>query len=94
MPCKLAWIHHSTCHSSTNYEPLRFILGRKPKLPSQCKKVSTDITKIQDLTQDEVDNIIEMAKLENREILMEMREDIFDDAEGNMVGTKKTEKKL
>ena len=79
------WIHHATCHSSTNYEPLRFILGRKPKLPSQCKKV-TEITKIQDLTQDEVDNIIEMAKLENIEILT--------DAAGNMAGTKKTEKKL
>ena len=80
----VAWIHHSTSHSSTNYEPLRFILGRKPKLPSQCKKVGTDITKIKDLTKDEVDNIIEMAKLKNIEILMEMREDIFDDAAGNI----------
>ena len=38
-----AWIHHSTCHSSTNYKPLRFILGRKPKLPSQCVKKSAQI---------------------------------------------------
>ena len=79
----VAWKHHSTCHPSTNYEPLRFILGRKPKLPSECKKVGTDIQQIQDLTEDEVD-IIEMAKLENIEILMEMREEIFDDAAGNI----------
>ena len=77
----VAWIHCSTCHSSTNYKPLRFILGRKPKLPS--KNVGTDIQQIQDLTEDEVD-IIEMAKIENIEILMEMREEIFDDAAGNI----------
>ena len=89
----MAWIHQSTCHSSTNYEPLRFILGRKPKLPSQCKKVGRDITQIEDLTQDEVDNIIEMAKLENIEILMQMREDIFDDAAGNIWQAQKRQKR-
>ena len=89
----VAWIHPSTCHSSTNYESLRFILGRKPKLPSQCKKVDTDITQIQDLTQDEVDNILEMAKLENIEILMEMRENVFDDAAGNIWQAQKRQKR-
>ena len=80
----VAWIHHSTSHSSTNYEPLRFILGRKPKLPSQCKKVGTDITKIEDLTKDEVDNIIEMGKLKNidtdgdERIFLMMQQETYD----------------
>ena len=45
------------------------------------------------MTQDEVDNIIEMVKLENREILMEMREDIFDDAAGNIWWAHKRQKR-
>ena len=45
------------------------------------------------MTQDEVDNIVEMAKLENIEILMEMREDIFDDAAGNIYGGHKKDRK-
>ena len=45
------------------------------------------------MTQDEVDNIIEKAKLENIEILMEMREDVFDDAAGNIWQAQKRQKR-
>ena len=45
------------------------------------------------MTQVEIDNIIEMAKLENIEILMEMTEDIFDDAAGNIWQAQKRQKR-
>ena len=48
----IAWIDRSTCHASTNYEPLRLMTGHKPKLPSECKKVGTSITKFRNLTEE------------------------------------------
>ena len=73
----VAWIHRSTCHVSTNYEPLRIMLGYKPKLPCECMNWGTDITKIRDLTEEEVEDIIPQTKKENVKILMQLRKDVL-----------------
>ena len=120
----IAWIHKLTCHASTNYEPLRFMIGCKLKLPSECRKVGTDITKIRDLTEEEplrlmisckpklpsecrkvgtditkirdfteeVDQILEGHMCENIEILMNVREEVFDDAASNIRAQKRQKK--
>ena len=81
------------CHTSTNYEPLRIILGCKPKLPCECKNWGTDITKIRDLTEEEVEDIISQTNKENVETLMQLREDVFDDVAGNIHRAQKRQKK-
>ena len=32
-----ACVHRSSIHSSMNYETLRMLIGRKPKLPAECE---------------------------------------------------------
>lgn len=49
------WVHHSTTHASTNYESIRMLIGRKPKMPAECKEVGTDITQISDLDPSQVE---------------------------------------
>ena len=69
------------------------MLGCKPKLPSKCKNWGTDITKIGDLTEEEVEDIISQTKKENVEILMQIREGVFDEVVGN-IHRAQTEKEL
>ena len=69
------------------------MLGYKPKLPCECKNWGTDITKIRDLTEEEVEDIISQTR-KNVEILMQLREDVFDDVSGNMQSSEETEKEL
>ena len=61
----VAWIHKSSMHSSTNYEPIRMLIGRKPKLPAECTDIGTDITQFTDLTHEEVNDIVEEMNAEN-----------------------------
>ena len=89
----VAWVHRSTCHASTNYEPLRIMLGSKPKLPCECKNWGTDITKIRDLTEEGVEDIISQTKKENVETLMQIREDVFDGMSGNICRAQKSQEK-
>ena len=58
----VAWVHKLTCNTSTNYESLRIMLGCKPKLPCECKNWGTDMTKIRDLTEEEVEDIISQRR--------------------------------
>ena len=90
----VAWIHRSTCHAFTNYEHLRIMLGHKPNLPCECKNWGTDITKIRDLTEEEVEDIICQTKKENVKILMQLREDVFDDMAGNIHRAQKRQKRI
>ena len=35
----VAWIHRSSMHTSTNYEPIRMLIGWKPKMPAECTDI-------------------------------------------------------
>ena len=85
----IAWVHHSTTYASTNYEPIRMLIGRKLKLPAECKEVGTDIREIKDLDPRQVEQIIDEAEDINFEILMGIRYGIFDDANRNIKAAQK-----
>ena len=53
-----------------NYECIRMLIGRKPKLPAECKEVGTDIREIKDLDPRQVEQIIDEVEDINFEILM------------------------
>ena len=60
-----AWNHRSNVHKSTNFEPIHLLLGRWPKLPPGCQQLDLDITKNPDLTQQEVEQILEETSTQN-----------------------------
>ena len=62
-------------------------------LPCECKNWGTDITKIRDITEEEVEEIISQTNKENVETLMQLREDVFDDVAGNIHRAQKRQKK-
>ena len=55
----IAWVDRSSIHSSTNYEPLRMLIGRKPKLPAECVDLPNDIEQIPDLEEGQVKETLE-----------------------------------
>ena len=85
----IAWVHHSTTHASTNYEPIRMLIGRKSKLPAECKEVGTDIREIKDLDPRQVEQIIDEVEDINFEILMGIRDGIFNDTNRNIKAAQK-----
>ena len=50
----IAWVHRSSIDSSISYEPLRMLIGRKPKLPAECEDLLDDIEQISDLQEGHV----------------------------------------
>ena len=76
-------------HVSTNYEPIRMLIGRKPKLPAECKEVGTDIRDIKDLDPRQVEQIIDEVEDTNFKILMGIRDGIFNDANRNIKAAQK-----
>ena len=89
----IAWVHRSSIDSSTNYEPLRMLIGRKPKLPAECEDLLDDIEQIPDLQEGQVKEILEELEQTNIQILLKMKEDIFDDATHNIKKAQKRQKK-
>ena len=89
----IAWVHRPSTHSSTNYEPLRMLIGRKPKLPGECEDLLDDIEQIPDLQEGQVKEILEELEQTNIQILLKMKEDIFDDAYHNIKKAQKRQKK-
>ena len=55
--------------------------------------IGTDITKFADLTTEEVEEIAKEMSSENMKKLMEIRQDIFDNAHGNIKRAQKHQKK-
>ena len=65
------------------------LIGRKPKLPAECKEIGTDIREIKDLDPRQVEQIIDEVEDINFEILMGIRDGIFDNANRNIKAAQK-----
>ena len=89
----IAWVHRSSIHSSTNYEPLRLLIGRKPKLPAECEELPDDIKEIPDIDKENVKDILDELKKTNLQVLLKMKQEIFDDAGHNIKKAQKRQKK-
>ena len=59
----VAWNMHVNVHKSTKYEPIHLLLGQRPRFPQdpECQFLQLDlnITKNPDLSEKEVDEIID-----------------------------------
>ena len=86
----IAWVHRSNIHSSTNYKTLRLLIGRKPKLPAECEELTDDIELIPDLDEHQVKDILQEVEQTNLQVLLQMKDDIFNDAAHSI---KKAQKK-
>ena len=53
-------------------------------MPAECTDIGTDITQFADLTHEEVEDIVQEMNAENMRKMIEIRQDIFDDAHGNI----------
>ena len=80
----VARIQRSSTQSSTDYEPIRMLIGRNLKMPAECTDIGTNITQFADLTHEEVEDIVKEMYAENMRKMMEIRQDIFDDAHVNI----------
>ena len=89
----VAWVHRCSIHASTNYEPLHLLIGRKPKLPAECKELPDNIKLIPDLEESQVKDILEELENTNLQILLNMRDDIFEDASLNIKKAQKRQKR-
>ena len=69
------------------------LIGRKPKLPAECEDLPDDIEQIPDLQEGQVKEILEELEQTNIQILLKMKEDIFDDAYRNIKKAQKRQKK-
>ena len=63
------------------------LIGRKPKLPAECKEVGRDIREIKDLDPTQVEQIID--KVEDIKVLMGIRDGIFNNTNSNIKAAKK-----
>ena len=90
----IAWVHRLSIHSSTNYEPLRLLIGRKPKLPAECEELPDDIELIPDLDEDQVEEILNEVEQTNLQVLLKMKDDIFHDAAYNIKKAQETKEEL
>ena len=73
----VAWVHRSSTLPSTNYEPIRMLIGRKPKMPVECTDIGTDIMKFTDLTEEKAEEITKEMSSENMRKMMTIHQDIF-----------------
>ena len=89
----IAWVHRSSIHSSTNYEPLKVLIGRKPKLLAECDELPDDTEQTQDLQESQVKEIIEELEQTNIQILLKMKQNMFDDAYHNIKKAQERQKK-
>ena len=89
----VALVQRSSTHSSSNYKPIRMLIGRKPKMPVKCTDIGTDIMKFADITKEEAEEIAQEMASENMRKMMTIQQDIFNDAHGNIKRAQKRQKK-
>ena len=63
-------------------------------MPCECTDIGTDIRKFADLTKEKVEEIVEEMSSKNMRKLMQIRQDIFDDAHGKIKRAQKRQKKV
>ena len=61
----MAWNHRSNVHKSTNFKPIHLLTGRQPKLLPGGQQFDLDITKNPDLTQQEIEKILDETSTQN-----------------------------
>ena len=69
------------------------LIGRKPKLPAECEELPDNIKLIPDLEESQVKDILEELENTNLQILLNMRDDIFEDASLNIKKAQKRQKR-
>ena len=89
----VAFALHSSMHHITNYEPLRLLIGCKPKLPSECTQYEEDVLKNLDFTEEEIELLSQTVTQENFHSLVEMRDSVFANAHANIKKGQKRQKK-
>ena len=67
--------------------------GENQSYPNECAQIGTDITQIEDITEEEAEKVIENINMQNIQILMNMHEEAFDDAAANIRRAQKRQKK-
>ena len=67
------------------------LIGRKPKLSSECTKYDEDFLKNPDFTEEEVEMLSQVVTEDNFHNLVKMRDTVFDNSEANIKKTKKYE---
>ena len=83
----------SSMHHITNYEPLRLVIGCKPKLPSECTQYEEDVLQKLDFTEEEIELLSQTVTQENFHNLVEMRDLVFANAHANIKKGQKRQKK-
>ena len=89
----VAWVHRLNTHCSTNYELIRMLIGRKPKMPLECTDIGTDIMKFADITKEEAEEIAKEMASEKHEENDDNTSGHFNDAHGNIKRAQKRQKK-
>ena len=77
----------------TNYEPLMVLIGRKPKLPSECTQYEEDVLKNLDFTEEEIELMSQTVTQENLHSMVEMRGSVFANSHANIKKGQKRQKK-
>ncbi len=74
MLTSIAFAYRSSQHGTTHYEPIRLLIGRKPKLPAGMINADIDLdhVNIPDLTKEQVEDMEQAIANENIQILEEM----------------------
>ena len=73
---------------------MKLLIGRKPKFPAECDELPDDIELILDLEENQVKEILDGLEKTNLQVLLKMKQDIFDDAASNIKKAKMTEEEL
>ena len=73
----VAFAFQTSKHSSTNYEPLLLLIGRKPKLPAECIDLPVDTYEHPDVTPEEMEMLCTGITAENFHMLANMRDKVF-----------------
>ena len=72
---------------------MRLLIGRKPKLPAECKELPDDIKEIPDIGKENVKDILGELEKTNLQVILKMKQEIFDDAGHNIKKAQKRQKK-
>ena len=89
----VAFTIQSSMHHVTNYEPLMFLIGHKPKLPVECTQYEEDVLQSPDFIAEEVEMLSQHITEDTFQNMVKMRDSVFQTAEENIKKGQKRQKK-